>query len=265
MKTWIQRLVSMAIVFGLVSAVMVGCQSSDDTQHASHDHGTAHKMVASTSWTALIAKTAGAEDVTVLAPVDMRHPNEYDFKPSDIDTVKSADMIFYSQYEPFMKKIFESAETPKENQIAVMTENTPDNLKKQVSMIADLMDTTDKATAWETDLDALYGEIQKGSAQLKPEAKKVVAHVFMVPVAKSMGFEIIGEFGPAELSATKVAELAALKPALVVDNYHMPQGAEIAKVANAPFVELRNFPETAEQTMLELITSNAVKLGVLSK
>ena len=260
-----KRLIGFAGMTLMMGMVLIGCQNNSTEQqtNSGHTHESGHVLVASTSWTGVIAKTAGAENVTILAPVDMRHPNEYDFKPSDVESVKNADMIFYSEYEPFMKKVFESAATPVDHQVAVMTENSPDNLKKQVKAIAEKLGTVEKAQAWEKELDALFATIGESAAKVEPAKKKAVVHMFMIPVAASMGYEVIGSFGPAEVSPTQAAELAALKPAIIIDNYHMPQGGEIAKIAEAPLVELRNFPETEQQTMLELIRSNAVKLGLL--
>lgn len=67
-----------------------------------------------------------------------------------------------------------------------------------------------------------------------------------IPVAKSMGYKLAGEFGPAEVTPT--------------------QGAGNAKLADSKLVEIRNFPETETQALVALIRQNAEKLGLkLSK
>ena len=47
-------------------------------------------VVASTSWVALMVKAAGIDDVTILAPIELRHHPEYDYLPSDIALVTQA-------------------------------------------------------------------------------------------------------------------------------------------------------------------------------
>lgn len=220
------------------------------------------KIVASTSWTALLAKTAGADSISTLAPVDMKHPNEYDFKPTDIEKVNDASTVIYSEYEPFMKQILEAAEVSDEARLIVVTENTPDMLRKQITSIAEKLGTTDTAQQALKEIDSTFEAVTAATAKLDTESKRVVAQAYMVPVAKALGYEVIGEFGPTEVTPTQAAELAALKPALIIDNFHLPQGAEIANIADRPVVELRNYPETAEQTLVELIQENAKKLGL---
>ncbi|SLK20982.1 MULTISPECIES: metal ABC transporter solute-binding protein, Zn/Mn family [unclassified Paenibacillus] len=220
------------------------------------------KIVASTSWTALLAKTAGADSISTLAPVDMKHPNEYDFKPTDIEKVNDASTVIYSEYEPFMKQILEAADVPEEARLIVMTENTPDMLREQITTIAESLGTTDTAQQALKEIDSTFEAVNAETSKLDTESKRVVAQAYMVPVAKALGYEVVGEFGPTEVTPTQAAELAAMKPALIIDNLHFPQGAEIANIADRPIVELRNYPETAEQTLVQLIQDNAKKLGL---
>ena len=67
------------------------------------------EIVASTSWVGAIAGAAGAKDVTVLAPIELRHPPEYDYKPEDIVRVLKADYVLWAGYEPFIKKMIQAA------------------------------------------------------------------------------------------------------------------------------------------------------------
>jgi zinc transport system substrate-binding protein/iron/zinc/copper transport system substrate-binding protein len=62
------------------------------------------------------------------------------------------------------------------------------------------------------------------------------------PYVTWMGFEIIGEFGPAEPSPAVILDLARMKPAAVLDNYHGPSGWPVAEAAGAAYAELLNFP-----------------------
>lgn len=265
-RNWKLKLATPMLALLTSSVIFTGCSLGTNGEDVSHEHNHSsaggHNVVASTSWTALIAKTAGLDNITILAPVDMKHPNEYDFKPSDIQKVNESDMVLYSEYEPFMKKILESADVPEADRFVIVTENSPEMLNEQISSLAEQMGTTNTANRALEEIDSTFEAILAESAKLDSEAKRVVVQAYMVPVAKSMGYEVVGEFGPAEVTPSQAAELAALKPALVIDNYHFPQGEEIAKLANSNHIELRNYPETEEQTLVELIQDNAKKLGL---
>jgi zinc transport system substrate-binding protein/iron/zinc/copper transport system substrate-binding protein len=245
-----------------IALFVAGCGKEEKQAVESTKSESTVTVVASTSWEAMYAKAAGVKEVTILAPVEMKHPMEYDFKPSDIEKVNKADLVLYSEYEPFMGKIFESATIDQDKRLALMIENTPDNIKAQVAAIAEKLNTGVDLTVFNKEVDDLYQSIQEKASTLDASARKVVVQAYMVPVAKSLGLEVIGVFGPEEVTAAKVTELANAKPALVIDNFHMPAGAEIAKVANVSNIEFRNFPKSDDQTLLQLIKENAELVGL---
>jgi zinc transport system substrate-binding protein/iron/zinc/copper transport system substrate-binding protein len=94
-------------------------------------------VVASTSWTGAIAEAAGADEVRILAPFELKHPPEYDYRPSDIAQLRSARLLVYGGYEPFVKKLAVAAGLPREKMIVIVTSNDPDNLKKQATLLAE--------------------------------------------------------------------------------------------------------------------------------
>ena len=57
------------------------------------------RVVASTSWTAAFARAAGATDIVTIAPMELRHPPEYEIKPSDLAAVAAARFLVHSGYE----------------------------------------------------------------------------------------------------------------------------------------------------------------------
>jgi zinc transport system substrate-binding protein/iron/zinc/copper transport system substrate-binding protein len=63
-----------------------------------------------------------------------------------------------------------------------------------------------------------------------------------MPFMQWLGFEILGEYGPAEPSPALILELVNTKPVMVIDNYHSPAGWPIAEAAQVPYIELINFP-----------------------
>jgi zinc transport system substrate-binding protein len=220
-------------------------------------------VVASTSWVGLIVRAAGIEDFPILAPIDLRHPPEYDYRPSDIARVTKADYLVSAGYEPFIKKLVEAAELPEERLVHVVTTNTPDNLKAQTRKLAALFGTEERQAQWEAELDKLTGQLHQAAIEKDAANTPVLVHFHQEAFVRWLGFDVIGVFGPEDISPAKMAELAKLGPAMVIDNYHNPVGVGIAEIASVPHVELANFPGAGLDTMEALITDNAKKLGLV--
>lgn len=219
-------------------------------------------VVASTSWTGAIAQAAGADEVRVLAPLELKHPPEYDYRPADIAKLSEATAVVYAGYEPFMKKLLEAAGYPKSNTIIVTTTNTPDILKQQARLLAEKLGTQKQEAEWEIQFDKVAAEILK-KAEAKNAGKiKVLVQQHQQPFVKWLGFEIVGVFSAGELTPAKVLEYANLKPDLVIDNFHNPQGKPIVEVAKCKYVELINFPSIKAPTLIDLFKENVGRLGL---
>jgi zinc transport system substrate-binding protein len=57
-------------------------------------------------------------------------------------------------------------------------------------------------------------------------------------------------------------EYAMMKPDMVIDNFHNPQGKPIAEIAKCDYVALINFPSANAGTLIELLKENARRLGM---
>lgn len=241
-----------------------------ESNHQSNDTGhnppvslsDVNGVVASTSLTALVAKAAGAEQVTYLAPAELRHPPEYDYRPSDISKVKDSYLV-YLGYEPFMSKLMEASHISSEMAATIELDNTPESYKNATKKLAEIWSTQEEQAKFEAELHQLASELLELAKANNVAEKKVVSQVYMTPILKWLGFEIIGEFGPSEMTPSQVAELANLKPDLIVDNLHMPQGAGISEVSqDTTRVELRSYPTEEMVSLLEILKYNAKQLGL---
>lgn len=219
-------------------------------------------VVASTSWTGAIAEAAGADEVRVLAPLELRHPPEYDYRPADIAKLDEAAFLVHAGYEPFVKRLIEAAGLPAEKVAVVKTENEPANLKQQARVLAERLGTVAREREWESRFDAVVDEIRLRARQRGVERTRILVQQHQVPFVKWLGYEIIGVFSADELSPAKVMELARLQPDLVIDNYHNPQGRPIAEVAGCRRAELINFPSAKAPGLIELFRENAGRLGL---
>lgn len=250
-------------VMCLISLFFMGCSKPAEPASASQPPAQPEaKIIASTSWTALMAEAAGAKNVAVIAPAELKHPPEYDFKPSDLQSVKEADWIIMAGYEPFMKKMLEASSIPEEKIIKVMTTNTYQNLVDQTQLIAEKLGTQDAQQQWQSEFTKAVEAIVEKAKSKDVSNTKVLVHIHMSAFVKSLGYQVLEVYGAEELSPAKMGELAALKPDLIIDNYHNPQGKGIAELCGAERVELRNFPGSEHKTFIDLFTDNANKLGI---
>ncbi len=199
------------------------------------------RVIASTSWTAAYARAAGASDVFTIAPLELKHPPEYELKPSDLAAVNGARFLVYSGYERFAKRLAETAGSAGLSVTTVYTDNIPATFKEEAKKLALLFGTLPEYEAWARSFDAMTEAMRKKVAAAYPD-KRVVAHKFLKTYAEWLGFEVVGTFGPGEPSPAHLLELASAKPALIIDNYHNASGASIAAATKAPVVTLINFP-----------------------
>jgi zinc transport system substrate-binding protein len=224
------------------------------------------RVVASTSWVGALAEAAGATRVDVLAPLDLRHPPEYDFKPGDIKRVMDADYVVWAGYEVFMRKIQAAGAVPVDKMVAVFTDNVPATLKEQTQALAKVFGTQTAQAKWEAELDRVTADILTEAKQKGLMGKRAVVHGFLQKYARWMGLEVVGVFGGGEeLTAVQMAELIKAKPEIVVDNWHNAQGAGIAAEAKAPRAILINFPgHGGTRTLIDVLRYNAQQLSLPS-
>lgn len=213
-------------------------------------------MVASTSWAGAFAKAAGAENVTVVAPISVPHPPDYDPKPSDLAAVASADYVLYAPFDSFAPRLRDAAGGNAET-VEVNLENTPAAIRSEVTRLGELFGTSAQAAQWLTAFDRHYAELSaRVKAALPQPAPKAVSHLFMGYWAEFAGLPVVGTFGPEPVTPGKLAELTALKPGVVLANSHLPNNPDIP---GARTVELINFPNQ-ELDLLTVFEKNTTLL-----
>ena len=221
-------------------------------------------VVASTSWTGAIAEAAGADEIRILAPFELKHPPEYDYRPSDIARLRFASLLVYGGYEPFVKKLAVAAGLSPDKMMVIVTSNNPDNLKKQARLLAEKLGTQKKEAVWEKSFDKVLADIEKQAQKNNVRQKRVLVQKYQVPFVKWLGFDIIGVFSADELSPNKVMQYARMKPDMIIDNFHNPQGKPIAEITGCGYVGLINFPSSNARTLIELMKENAERLGLMA-
>ncbi len=199
------------------------------------------RVVASTSWTAAFARAAGARDIVIIAPLELRHPPEYEIKPSDLLAVAGSRFLVHSGYERFAKRLAETAGSQGLVIAEVYTDNLPETFKSETRKLAILFGTLPLYESWVRSFDATTESMKARVAAAFPD-RRVAVHKYLKTYAEWLGFEVVGTFGPGEPSPALLFDLIKARPALVIDNYHNPSGKALVEAAGAPLVTLVNFP-----------------------
>jgi len=265
---FLQRLMGLILLMGIFLAPVfsqgVDEQSSAST-YASYSGQTVplSPIVASTSWVAAMARAAGAKAITVLAPIELRHPSEYDFRPGDITAATQAQWIIWAGYEGFIKNLIAAAQINQEKVILATTNNTPPVVRESVRKLAQQLDTLDSFPLWEKELNLLEAEMTAGMQTSGSIGSKAAVQFHHQALARWLGFKVVYVFGPGELTMTQLQEIEALHPVIIIDNWHMAQGEPLRKEGRR-YVQLINFPGAyGTQSILDVLRYNAGVLGIL--
>ncbi|MFI9550550.1 metal ABC transporter solute-binding protein, Zn/Mn family [Nonomuraea endophytica] len=214
-----------------VVLAVTGCGQSTDTKSGGL------KVVAASSWEAGFAKAAGATDITVIVPPGVNHAPDYDPKPSDLAKVAEADVVLYAAFEGFAGKLKEAAGS-KAKVIEVALDNSPEKVKAEVTRLAGQFGTAEAAKTWTAGFDTEYAALKQKLAGKSPV---IVSQAFVVWAADLAGVQPAGVYGPQPPTAAQLADLAAKKPTLILDNSAMPAGETLSNV-QAKRVVINNFP-----------------------
>jgi len=225
------------------------------------------RVIATNSWTAALAAAAGATQIVTLAPGDLRHPAEYELKPTDVTLMKGADVIVYTGFEAMAKKLASAASDGGIKMLQIDADYSLATMRTSIMAIAAVLRTEPKAresvVALEQSISAWKADLQSKGFLGAP----VVAHVFQVPLLKDLGFDIKGVFGPGPLEASQIAKLSPIPVTFIVDNWHNEAAAplkETMKVAH--YVSLINFPGPDGTTsLLDVLADNRKRMETASK
>lgn len=216
-------------------------EDTGDTGDSTDHDATGLTVVASTTWSGALAKAAGAEDITVIAPADLQHQSDYDPKPSDLALLADADFVLLGGFEGFADRLTEAVGSDAEL-VEVDAMNTTEAIHGEVRRLAGLFGTEDAAERWLADFDEAVAELRAKVDEARPEpTPTVVVHQFMQPWVGFAGVESVGVFGPQAVSAAQLAEFIGASPDLVFDNAHVPSGSSLDDLG-APKVSIINFP-----------------------
>ncbi|MGN0738674.1 MAG: ABC transporter substrate-binding protein [Treponema sp.] len=233
----------------LCTVGVVGCKKAEQNKAA---FSSSKKVIASTSWTAAFAFLAGVDDVTVIAPASLRHPPEYEITASDIQLVMQSDFFVYAGFERMIKTLGESVGNTQ--MLKISCNNSVENVKAESLKLASVFGTEDIANER---ILSYENTVKNAASQFENQGlknAKVFCNKNQIYLAKDLGFEIAGTFGPGEVTSEQIAQAKNSGFDFIIDNVHNPVGQPLAEVApKSKYIIWRNFPETVEKDSLEKV------------
>ena len=217
-------------------------------------------VIATTSWTASFAELAGLENIRILAPYELQHPPEYELTPGDIRAIGEAKMIIFAGYEVMIQRL-KDATAANAQMVQIETVNTLPVIRESVTKIAAAAGTTAKAEASLAEVEEFFTEWREELAPYR--GMPVISHIFLQGLARSLGFEVVGTFGPAPLEAKQLKELSSGTGKLIIDNWHTDVGAPLREVMpDAARVEFINFPgRDGTRSLFDVLEYNRTELN----
>ena len=225
-------------------------------------HLPAQSVLASTSWTAAFALAAGAQEVEVLAPYTYAHPPEYELRPSDISRVNRADLIIYAGYETMASRLVDAAGVDSESLLRINTIHSWPVIVESVGSIAQELNTVAQAEINLAEIRSFLDQWKDQLAADYPNGLPGVVHFHQQGLAREIGIDVIGVYGPGPLQARQIKDLTDLGPVVIIDNGHNPIGSPLQESSTASLVTWYNFPnDQASATILDVLKGNRSALS----
>jgi hypothetical protein len=215
-------------------------------------------VVASTSWTAAFADLAGIDAVPFIAPATLAHPPEYEITVSDVVKINRADYFVYAGYERMMQSMGDAIARDGAQMVQIHTDNSVENVQAQAKALAAIFKTEEES---ERRVAAYIATVERGkeaAAERGLNTLKVYCHEMQTYLARDLGLEIGGTFGPGPISAAHINEVAKGGYDIIIDNIHNPIASPLVEVSpSSRLVIWRNFPEDGgPDSLRRMVESN---------
>ncbi|MCR4580794.1 MAG: ABC transporter substrate-binding protein [Treponema sp.] len=243
-----KQIIFAAVLLSLFS--MLTAKENKKSKKAKEETGPV--ITASTSWSAAFADIAGIDQVTAIAPANLRHPPEYEITVLDIVKIQDSDIFIFAGFERMMKTLATALsselENPKPMQVKITLDNSIETVSRETRKIAEITHT-------EAENEKRLAEYVKviENAKKKYEGKKirVLCNKNQIYLAKDLGFEVAAIFGPGPVTSEQILDAQENKYDMIIDNVHNPVGAPLVEVSpDSKYIIWRNFPEKIERGAL---------------
>jgi hypothetical protein len=209
------------------------------------------KVVATTLWTAEYVKMAGVEDVTVLAPLSLVHPSEYELQVFDLKQLQNADYLVYGGYEVMVPDLKKVLKNEKLNFLQIKTSYTFNEMEKNILKLAAHFGTTETAIANISSLKTVFDSCRYNVINSGYKDELVAVHFFQQQFAKELNLNIVAVFGPSPLEAYQLIDLRKSGAVYVIDNFHNPISDPLCEILKAKKIVFLNFPGKENTNSIE--------------
>jgi hypothetical protein len=236
------------IVAALSALFLVGSLSA---QPVSETQASAPQVIASTSWTAAFADLAGMDGVVAIAPPSLVHPPEYEITVKDVQKIAEAQYFVYAGYELMMKSMGDAIGGDSTEMIKINTDNSIATVEAETAKIAAIAGTEEESAARVSRYVQTVTDGKKAVEEAGLQGKKVLCHSMQVYLAKDLGLQIAGTFGPGAATAQQISDAAKNGYDIIIDNVHNPVAGPLSEVSpDSKVVVWRNFPDAVEPDAL---------------
>lgn len=220
------------------------------------------QVLATTPWTAAFARVAGAQDVELLAPYEMRHPPEYELRATDLRRVEEADLVVYAGYERMMERLQRALGEANVSSVQITTVHTMETIEESAIKIAEALGTEAAARRNLAEMREFFEEWRRELRDFGLDETPVVVHGFQAALMGDLGVNVVGTFGPGPLEAQQIVRLSRSGAGVVVDNWHNEVAQPLEEtMPGVPVVSFVNFPgHDGTRTMLDVLRYNRTAL-----
>ena len=145
--------------------------------------------------------------------------------------------------------------------VQVVLDNSLATVQESTLKIAQALGTEEIQKARFAEYEKLVKDGQKKALKKKLNKKKVLCNKNQTYLAKELGLEIVGVFGPGPVSAEELLNAKKAGYDLIIDNIHNPTGKPVTEVLpKAKYIVWRNFPEAVEHDALKKVVKENIEL-----
>lgn len=222
----------------------------------------AQQVLATTPWTAAFAELAGADDVDLLAPYEMRHPPEYELRATDLQRIDDADLLVYAGYENMMDRLRDAIGSGATEAVQISTTHTGAAIEEAAMKIAEAIGTVGQARENLERMELFFDEWRAELRELGLHERPVIVHSHQRALFEDLGVEIGGVFGPGPLEAQQIGRLSGSEAVVIIDNWHNEIGQPFAEtMPGIPAVSFINFPgREGTRTLSDVLELNRQEL-----
>lgn len=219
-------------------------------------------VLATTPWTAAFARLAGAQDVELLAPYEMRHPPEYELRATDLRRIEAADLVVYAGYETMMDRLQDAIGTHNVSSVQITTTHTYASIEEATMAIARALGTEQIARRNLAEVAAFLADWEAEIRRRGLDKQAVLVHQFQMPLAGDLGLSVAGRFGPGPMEAQQIVALSRSDAVLIIDNWHNQVAQPLEEtLPDTPVVSFLNFPGHAgTRTLMDVLEYNRAQI-----